>query len=71
MADLTQDDMRMELARLCAVSTQTAVGERLGFSAQFINDVLAERRGVTDALANAMGYRRVVRFKRKEGVPRG
>ena len=35
-----------------------------GFSAQFICDVLAGRRNVTDSLAQAMGYERRIIFVR-------
>lgn len=70
MADLTETEMRMALARLCRQTTQRDVAKRFCFTPQFISDVLAGRRYVTDALARAMGYERVTRFRRK-GVPRG
>jgi len=40
-------------------TTQKAVAERLGFSAQFINDVLGGRRDVTDALASSLGFHKL------------
>lgn len=36
----------------------------LGFTPQFIWDVVNGKRGMTENLANAMGYRRVVEYER-------
>jgi plasmid maintenance system antidote protein VapI len=46
--------------------TQAAAAKELGFSPQFINDVLGNRRGLTDALADSLGFRRVTYFVRKK-----
>ena len=45
--------------------TQKEVARRLGFSPQFINDVVGGRRAVTDALAESLGFRRVSYFVKK------
>lgn len=43
---------RLERAR-----TQKALSVELGFSPQFVNDVLANRRKLTKELASALGFR--------------
>ena len=40
-------------------TTQKEVAAKLGFSPQFINDVLAGRRDVTDALAESLGFHKM------------
>jgi len=37
--------------------TQAALARELGFSAQYLNDVIGEKRPVTKQLAEALGYR--------------
>lgn len=60
----------MELAYLCKRDSQVATAKRLGFSSAFINDVLHGRRGITDALADKLGYERVTRFiPKQKGQP--
>jgi plasmid maintenance system antidote protein VapI len=41
-----------------AGQTQASVARRLGFSPQFINDVLAGKRDLSDSLASALGFHR-------------
>ena len=41
-----------------AGQTQASVARKLGFSPQFINDVLAGKRDLTDALASSLGFHR-------------
>lgn len=55
--------MRFRLARLCDATSQKAVAQRFGFSPQFIHDVLAGRRRVTDILAAMMGYERLIVYR--------
>jgi plasmid maintenance system antidote protein VapI len=40
-------------------TTQKEIADKLGFSPQFINDVLGGRREVTDTLASSLGFRKV------------
>ena len=49
-------------------TTQKSVSIKLGFSPQFINDVVGGRRSVTDALAESLGFRRVSYFVKKSGL---
>jgi plasmid maintenance system antidote protein VapI len=37
--------------------TQAAIARELGFSAQFLNDVIGEKRPVTKQLAEALGFK--------------
>ncbi len=46
--------------------TQAAAAKELGFTPQFINDVLNGRRGMTDNLADSLGFRRVTFFVKKK-----
>jgi len=43
--------------------TAKAWAKEHGFSQAYISDVLHGRRGVADRLAEAMGYRRIVKFE--------
>ncbi len=45
--------------RIDAEGSQKAVAKLMGFSPQFIGDVLKGRRAVTTALAGALGFKRV------------
>lgn len=65
---LSESEMREELRRQCdAVGSIAAWARGHGLSSQFLNDVLHERRGVTEALADAMGYEKApaTYFKKK------
>jgi predicted transcriptional regulator len=41
----------------------TDVAARLGFTIQFLSDVVNERRPVSERLAESMGYRKVVEYE--------
>lgn len=53
-----------DLRERCRRSTQTAIAKELGFSIAFINDVLHERRKVTNELIHKMGYIRIVQVQK-------
>ena len=42
----------------------TDAAQRYGFTIQFISDVVYGRRGISEKLAEKMGYRRVVEYER-------
>jgi plasmid maintenance system antidote protein VapI len=42
----------------------TNTAEKLGFTIQFISDVVNQRRPVSERLAQRMGYRRVIEFEK-------
>ena len=52
--------LRSECAR---AGGQLAWARRVGFSPQYVNDVLRGRRDVSEAMANALGFVREVRFR--------
>ena len=59
MASYSDGDLIEELKRRVKKSSQKQVSMDLGFSPQFVNDVLLGRRPMTAALALAMGYSKV------------
>lgn len=63
----TEEDLRLELVFGSAVTTQVEVAKALGVSGAFICDVIHQRRAVTEKLAHAMGYERVVLFRKLAG----
>lgn len=44
--------------------TQKATAKELGISPQYLGDILAGRREISDRVAKALGFRRVVTFER-------
>lgn len=46
-------------------TTQKEVAQKLGFSPQFLNDVLSGRRDLTERLADSLGFRYVSYYVRK------
>lgn len=59
----TQGDLIAILRSQCAAAGgQTAWAARHGFSPQYVCDVLAGRRDVSEAMANALGFLREIRF---------
>lgn len=52
------------LRPMCESETQQDVAKRLGYSKAFVCDVLAAYRGVSADFAKALGYERVVGFRK-------
>lgn len=46
-------------------TTQKEVARKLGFSPQFLNDVLNQRREITERLADSLGFRQVTYYVHK------
>lgn len=46
--------------------TQKATAEELGISPQYLGDILAGRREISDRVAKALGFRRVVTFEKEK-----
>ena len=60
---IAEGELRRELeAAIEKAGSQRAFAKKLGFSEQFICDVMKGRREISDNLASALGYRRVVMF---------
>ena len=53
-----------ELRLRCSASSQAAVARELGISLQHVNDLLNGRRKMSDRVAQALGYRREIVFRR-------
>lgn len=52
------------LKKRIAAATQREVAEQLGVSRAFLNDVVHGRRNMTEGLATAMGFTRIVTYKK-------
>ena len=55
----SENDLLRILQNRVRDSSQKQTAIALGFTPQFINDVLAQRRPVTTALADALGFNKV------------
>lgn len=62
--DFTTDDLHQELWQRVNASNQRSVAASLGVSVAMLNDVLHGRRGVTERIALALGYRREIVFRK-------
>ncbi len=75
MASYSDKDLIEELKRRVRKSSQRKVSAAIGFSPQFVNDVLAGRRPLTAGMALAMGYSKVpnvyVKIKGFSGLKSG
>lgn len=56
MKRFTTIDLKAMLLTRTTMSTQKRVASDLGVSAQFLNDVIAGRRDISENLANALGF---------------
>ena len=68
-AGLTESELRAEIQALTGFHDGRRVYAKelavaFGISEAYLSDVLNGRRGIADKLANAMGYERVVTFRR-------
>jgi len=60
---ITQNDLRNILRHRCeAAGSQRKFAREIGFSAQFVCDVLQGRRHISSELAEKIGYRRKIVF---------
>ena len=59
MKKYTDSDLLAILKSKVGYLTQKEVAVALGFTPQFINDVLAERRPITNKLADTLGFTRM------------
>lgn len=62
----TEEDIYRLLENGIEKTSQSEFARKHGFSKGFINDVLNRRRGVSDRLAEALGYVRKIVFVRKK-----
>ena len=59
---LTEEEMRQRLFAQCLASTKKVAAKDLGFSPQYIGNVIRYQLPVTERLAERMGYERRVVF---------
>jgi hypothetical protein len=62
----TEEDLLAELACHVEKDGGKMTASSLGFTPPFIWDVIHRRRGMTEKLSKALGYRRIVEFERLE-----
>lgn len=61
---MNENLLRGELRQACVeAGSQRAWALRHGFSSPYVSDVLSGRREISDNLARALGYRRVVSWE--------
>lgn len=61
---LTESQLRKELKRAVAISTQRDVAAALGLSHQYLNDIVNSDKPISTRVAMAMGYEKEVRFRK-------
>ena len=67
MKKYTDSDLLAILKSRVGYLTQKEVAVALGFTPQFVNDVLAERRPITEKLAAALGFTKLqTRYRKTE-----
>jgi hypothetical protein len=70
-AQLSEEDLREKLRSMIGWRsgvkvTAKSLAEEWGLSQAYLSDVLNGRRGIADKLADALGYERIVTFRRRE-----
>jgi len=64
---LSEYDMRQLLFKACKqAGSQRAWAEANHLGQSFVSDVLAMKRPVSEEIAAALGYRRLIKFQRKQ-----
>jgi plasmid maintenance system antidote protein VapI len=61
----SHSELLNEIRGLVEKSSQTEVAERLGIGIQMVNDIIHERRVISERIAEAMGYTREMVFRKK------
>ena len=59
---MNEETLRREIQKRCDASSQTDAAKELGFSVQYIHDVIRGRRGISKKLAKALGYKMTSRI---------
>lgn len=60
-----EEMMQMVLVRVADAGSQKAFAEQAKISESYLSDVLRDRRGIGDRIAEALGFERVVTYRRK------
>ena len=67
---MTEQSFLKLLRRRIEASTYRATAAEVGLSAAYLHQVVAGRSPVSDRLARALGYERVVVYRKKEDIRR-
>ena len=67
---MTREQLVDRLRRLCELDGTSATARRLGFSISYVSRAKRGQSPISDALAGAMGYERVERFRAAPRVER-
>jgi len=62
--EFSTEHVMAELRQRVSGSTQAAVARELGISLQHVNDLLNGRRKMSERVAQALGYRREIVFRK-------
>lgn len=57
-----EHDLRDQLTGMVLGSSQTAVAAQLGITVQYLNDILHGKRGISNRIAQVLGWRELVVF---------
>lgn len=68
---LTEADVIRALSRRCELAGQGAWAEQHGIARSVVCETLSGKRGLSEAVANAAGFVRVVRYVPMKGTPNG
>jgi hypothetical protein len=63
-----EHDLRDQISELSIVKTQTLAAIQLGISVSYLNDILHGRSGISDEVARALGWNRMIVFVQPGGA---
>ena len=61
----THSEVLQELRKRVELSSQTSVARELGITISMVNDLVRERRDISERIAEALGYTREMIFRKK------
>ena len=62
-----EHDLRDQISELAMTQTQTLASIKLGISVSYLNDILHGRSGISDGVAESLGWKRMTVFVRPGG----
>jgi hypothetical protein len=63
-----EHDLRDQISELSITKTQTLAAIQLGISVSYLNDILHGRSGISDGVADQLGWKRMTVFVRPGGA---
>jgi len=61
---LTEDEMRAVIEDACLNLTNATVARKIGVGKQLITEILNLRSGISDRVAGALGYERLIMYRK-------